>query len=464
MDLFDEDSFNLRESKVLHKDNLQTVYLVEYKNQELIVKEKKITREMTLNHYLSEVYILGAMNHKSISPILGAFISTDRLRIYIVRKYFINTLLDEINYRRIKNRPWLKGELTKIFNELISAFAYMQRQGIVHCNISPRNILKGKNKYLIAGFDYSYYKNPRPRENLEVNYLSPMIALKQNTYKNEPSTINHNAFKSDVYSLGLTFLHMGCLSNIEGLESHKQDRLNTEINNRILRIEGNENKNLLRSMLCYAENNRPDFINLGELPIRQNRCLTPIPVAKKNPKCGHVKKISNATDFESQEVNYICVVCKNQGVNFSNNFIFRDSNYYHAECFDSILESEIKLYSFSKLNDKKLNEKFTYLVLCDDCRKITYKKQEINKSLCLNCIGTNEDPNLSDSYRIYKCYNRFCEETFNKKPCENCLEHSELLLNSCHNICYSCLKELHPKVQRTISCYWGCCGPIRINF
>jgi hypothetical protein len=85
--------------------------------------------------------------------------------------------------------------------------------------------------------------------------------------KNDSGCTDHNPYKSDVYSLGLTFLYMatfvtpnGLNFNIEGT-NYLQHRLQREI----AKVKSKKIQDLLKVMLKVEENERPDFLQLEKL-------------------------------------------------------------------------------------------------------------------------------------------------------------------------------------------------------
>ena len=74
----------------------------------------------------------------------------------------------------------------------------------------------------------------------------------------------HNAFKSDAYSLGLVFLYMATLQEIN--DSFKDlDNLSTLISERLESIKYYFIKVIIKNMLKINEEERFDFVQLSEL-------------------------------------------------------------------------------------------------------------------------------------------------------------------------------------------------------
>ena len=79
---------------------------------------------------------------------------------------------------------------------------------------------------------------------------------------NSNCLVRHNPIKSDVFSLGLTFIHLTTLNPPTGLNS-----LDPGLSGRILNTLASLNydtkiKNIIEKMLIIDENLRPDFLTL----------------------------------------------------------------------------------------------------------------------------------------------------------------------------------------------------------
>ena len=117
---------------------------------------------------------------------------------------------------------YTEEEITCILQGLIDTLAYLQQIGVCHRDIKPQNILCfGEKGYKISDFgEAKFRKKWRYSNNIEGYtsmqtvrgtelYMSPIL---YNALKTEPSKgVNHNVFKSDVFSLGMCFLLASCL-------------------------------------------------------------------------------------------------------------------------------------------------------------------------------------------------------------------------------------------------------------
>ena len=100
--------------------------------------------------------------------------------------------------------------------------------------------------------------------------MSPILF---DALRNSPGDdLQYNAFKSDVFSLGLCFLLAGSLSYrplSELRNAHEMDKIKSIIEDHFKNRYSKKFVNILFSMLQLEEKNRPDFIELENM-IKQN--------------------------------------------------------------------------------------------------------------------------------------------------------------------------------------------------
>lgn len=168
-------------------------------------------------------------------------------------------------------------ELTHLMYNMVEAGAYLQENGQSHGDIRPSQILLTKNGTFKLG-DRLHDPSPSPTNqfnNIVAGrdlYMSPILfnALKQHKFN-----VSHNAFKSDVFSLGMTILEAGLMKLFSDV--YPDNNKSTEINEHDLQENIDEfsrkfqdNPLLVTTvskMLEVKENNRPDFINIkGAIP------------------------------------------------------------------------------------------------------------------------------------------------------------------------------------------------------
>lgn len=146
----------------------------------------------------------------------------------------------------------------------------------MHSDIKPQNLVMtplGDLKVIDFGISLIGYSEYFATTQLlkvggTVPYFSPQqfqAYINFVTGKNPHAKVRHNPFKSDVFSLALSFYHMAALRPPLGLNNLSSD-LQEKINRGVERIEYGPNvKNLLLHMLCVEESNRPDFLTLRRI-------------------------------------------------------------------------------------------------------------------------------------------------------------------------------------------------------
>ena len=183
----------------------------------------------------------------------------------------------EILIRQKKNMYYNENELLIIIKNLIKTFSQLQKINISHRDIKPQNILyfNKTNEYKLADFGEAkeLIKNNNNNNTIKQTlrgtelYMSPILfyALRSKKYF---KYINHNTFKSDVFSFGLCCLFASSLC-YESLYDIRE--LNSNFSIRIV-IEKYLNKlysgkfiDLLCLMLELDEKCRCDFLELENI-------------------------------------------------------------------------------------------------------------------------------------------------------------------------------------------------------
>ncbi|OMJ84695.1 hypothetical protein SteCoe_14153 [Stentor coeruleus] len=183
-------------------------------------------------------------------------------------------LEQEIEKRKLKKHPWSESELMSHFTELINAFAYLQDNNLTHGDIKPRNLYQTTEGKLKIG-DFGESKQSMQAlvtQTYQVTgtvvYFSPLLFgayLDIIKGKNLNGNVRHNPIKSDVYSLGLSFLHMASLNKPTELNNLEIgiDTLQSNVDKAIAKLNYPETtKILLQRMLQVLENKRHDFKQL----------------------------------------------------------------------------------------------------------------------------------------------------------------------------------------------------------
>ena len=180
----------------------------------------------------AKLLLKAASHHPNICQMFDCFIEEvdSKFRFGIVMEHFEDgDLEDEIKKRKQTNLAWDDAQLLEIFGGLINALAALQEQAICHRDLKPQNIFHGGGSFKIGDFGVSKHELFSSSTNTLAGtpiYFSPLCAkaYRAAALFGEDHGVQHNMYKSDVFSLGLTFLRMAGLASIRGLNGQGQDR------------------------------------------------------------------------------------------------------------------------------------------------------------------------------------------------------------------------------------------------
>ena len=203
--------------------------------------------------------------------------------LYILMEAAISDWETELKNRHYTKRYYSEDELKNILINLVQTFSSLQKKGISHRDVKPQNILCFKDRiFKITDFgEAKNYNNGGIEKNTRFNfskdtsiqtirgtelYMSPILfnALRNSSFED----LQYNAFKSDVFSLGLCILLAASLT-YKPLSELRDIR---EMNSMKLLIERHLKERysqnfieVLFNMLQLEEKNRPDFIELESM-------------------------------------------------------------------------------------------------------------------------------------------------------------------------------------------------------
>ena len=184
-----------------------------------------------------------------------------------------------LNRQRV-NAFYTENEIMNILKSLVNTFAILQKKGISHRDVKPQNILCfGNEGYKLSDFGEAKAKNKpmgiKSFYNFEQNtmkqtlrgtelYMSPILfkALQLKVVE----TAEYNAYKSDVFSLGMCFLLASSLnyhSLFEIREVYGMKIIEGVVNKYLGKLYSKRYINLLVKMLQVDEKLRPDFVELN---------------------------------------------------------------------------------------------------------------------------------------------------------------------------------------------------------
>jgi hypothetical protein len=184
---------------------------------------------------------------------------------YVLMELATNDWEKEIQIRSELKKFYSEGELLAILKSLVRTFYQLQKYGIAHRDIKPQNILIVDNKYKVCDFgEARTLENNDDLHTLRGTelYMSPILF---NALKNKKTIVNHNCFKSDVFSLGMCIVLAGTLT-FQSLYNIRELRDMDSIKNILVRyLIARYSYNFVNTVLKLLEideNKRPDFIQL----------------------------------------------------------------------------------------------------------------------------------------------------------------------------------------------------------
>jgi len=184
----------------------------------------------------------------------------------------------ELKNRHYEKKFYTEEELKNIILGLVRTFSSLQKRGICHRDVKPQNILSfGNGVYKVTDFGEAKANHKNCKSNFSQNtsvqtlrgtelYMSPILfnALRQNP----ENDLQYNAFKSDVFSLGLCFL-LACTLSYQPLyllrNANNLANIEAIIDEYIINRYSKNISDLLFKMLQLEEKDRPDFIELESM-------------------------------------------------------------------------------------------------------------------------------------------------------------------------------------------------------
>lgn len=218
---------NYRIEKIIGEGGMGTVYMASHTkipNRLAAIKVLKsnfLSNENLKNRFRREMQIMANMSHENIIK-LEQFDEDDR-GMYLIMEYFDGIEIDDYLKNKIGIFPEEKAK--PIMIQILKAFDFAHKQGIVHRDIKPANILINSDgtKIKILDFGIAKMKDDISMETKSgaqigtVFYMSPEQVLGKELDA-----------KSDIYALGVTFYQM-----LTGLNPYHDLNTEYEVYNKI---------------------------------------------------------------------------------------------------------------------------------------------------------------------------------------------------------------------------------------
>jgi serine/threonine protein kinase len=276
----------IRENDVI---KIEVIYVVQgivevskvrhIRSNEIMCMKKIFVKDVqAASSFQSEFITMASLKHPNILKLRSVILSGSGNMIeyiLIFCDFCEEGDLDAFIVKTMNRRAFLPEQT--IFNylkQIISALSYMESHQIAHRDIKPQNIFltDGGSTLKLGDFGSAAKETSFQYKTLTGTplYLSP--ALRREFSMMMMNGVDHNLFKSDVYSLGLTFLYMASLQPVTDLTALNglEDRIELRI--KALPSQYPLVKEILYEMLRFDEKTRPSF---SELEIIIDKLTTP---------------------------------------------------------------------------------------------------------------------------------------------------------------------------------------------
>ena len=194
-----------------------SVFKKDDENQKQFALKKIIAKTLTeIDKFTKEFEIMHNCIHENIMKIYGICIrilDQTTYALYVLMELSDHDWDKEIKHHLAKKKLYSEKKLIYILRQITSALLFMQQNAkISHRDIKPQNILRFGDIYKIADFGEAKQAN----SNSEVNtlrgtelFMSPVL---YSGLKHDKNDVNHDPYKSDVFSLGFCFLYAATLN------------------------------------------------------------------------------------------------------------------------------------------------------------------------------------------------------------------------------------------------------------
>ena len=248
------------------------IYLVEnLHNRKQFALKKILCKDLyEIMKHKNQFELIYSMNHKNIMEIYNLqykYLDKTTYAIYVLMERGLKDWSIDIRKRIINKKPYKEEEIVNILKQIVSGLVYLQKRNIAHRDIKPQNILLfNGNIYKIA--DLGEAKNINNKDgHMTLRgselYMSPSLYER---HKNNKKDTFHNAFKSDVFSLGFSCLYaMGLnLKIIENIRELKNMKIIISSIHKDLpkKLYSDKLLKIIFKMIEVDENKRCDFIEL----------------------------------------------------------------------------------------------------------------------------------------------------------------------------------------------------------
>ena len=270
--------------KQIGEGSFGKIYLVESKTKKQFALKKIVGTTMKEIQSLKHEYEIllslqkceNSMNLVTIHGIQTKQLDQTTYVMYVLMDLASTDWEKEVLSRQKKAQFYSETELAQILYSLTKTFAELQRKNISHRDIKPQNILvfHDENKYKIADFGEAKElmgdmgnTNKQTLRGTEL-YMSPILFHALRSRVCNLKYIEHNTYKSDVFSFGLCALFAATLC-FESLYDIRELTVSSQVryilDKYLKRRYSSKLVDIYALMLEVNEKSRCDFIELEKV-------------------------------------------------------------------------------------------------------------------------------------------------------------------------------------------------------
>lgn len=183
-------------------------YLGTYQGQKVIIKAISVPADSDYNAIYRKYEALLSIDHPNVLRIMHCswMQENSQWQLVIITEMCELNLGKHISERARTGQFWSEAEAWDLLRVLVATFAYLQEQGIDHRDIKAGNIfLSTEGVVKIGNFAEQGFAHIDEGLKDSPLYFSPL--LKSAFLNRQPNAV-HDVYKSDVYALGITMLHV----------------------------------------------------------------------------------------------------------------------------------------------------------------------------------------------------------------------------------------------------------------